>query len=176
MHVKLVAYCIFPFTLVALQSGCKTSEDPALETIETSLESRQNTLEGSLGLDAEGKAIVQQETDAATELMAVEHVNENLKHELAFEFHRLKTCRQTLNLSRNGGSGEYPELSGFSELEADYAEVTELGLVDDDIRIVKKSSLRERLQAQTELESKLRKLTQTVKQQKERCEFQIQNL
>ena len=150
-----------------------TSNKKELETLDTKLETKGATPTEEIGMNKEGEAIVKKENSASSALVTLEHVNENLKLDLKQQFFLLRECRETLSLSKNGGTGEYPELSNFDQLEAKYDRTSQLGLVEGQIKVVETSDLKERIAAHQSFQTELSTFLRTVKKEKEKCLFQI---
>lgn len=156
--------------LTAWSIACSSAPDKVRE-LETELEAPGATPTEAIGVKPDGQAVVQKQVPATASLMTLEHVNENLKLDVRHEFYLLKHCREELALAADSGGREYPELSGFDELQASYQKTVELGLVEGELQVVETSSLAERLEAQRKLQKDLRAVLHTVKEQKNRCLF-----
>lgn len=160
--VSLGAACIV--------AGCSSSSDKVHE-LDTALEPHGHTPSETVGVKPDGQAVVQKQESATAALMTLEHVNENLKLDVRHEFFLLRECREGLALAAGAGGREYPELSGFDEIQASYEKHVELGLVEGELRVVETSPLTARLESQRKLQTDLRQVLRTVKEQKQRCLF-----
>lgn len=154
--------------------GCASNPNKPKE-ISTSLESSAYTPVGSVGLNKEGEAIVQEERSASVELAALQHVNENLHMDLNSEIFDLKRCRKALNRSTNGGDGEFPILTDMKKLQAVEKAHEEFGIEKGQLKIVKKEMLVEKIKAQRVYQSELNDLLGVVKEQREKCDFKLAN-
>lgn len=150
--------------------GCSSSSETVKE-LDTALETHGQTSSATVGVKPDGQAVVQKQESAAAALMTLEHVNENLKLDVRHEFFLLRDCREKLALAAGPGGREYPELSGFEEIQASYEKHVELGLVDGELRVVETSPLALRLESQRKLQADLHQVLRTVKEQKQRCMF-----
>jgi hypothetical protein len=159
--------------LTGVQTSC--SSTPPVESIDTTLDRKGSTPNETVGLNKDGEAIVQKEDSASARLVTLEHVNENLKLDLKQQFFLLRECREDLALSENGGTGEYPNLTDFDALEAQYEKNAQLGLEDGKLKVVETSDLKQRLAAQEAFQKDLNAFIRTVKREREKCDFAVRN-
>lgn len=157
-----------------LLSACSTTpKTEPIQPIDTKLEQKAATPTETIGLNKDGEAIVQKEDSASATLVTLEHVNENIKLDLKQQFFLLRECRETIALSQYGGSGEYPELTDFDALEAQYEKKSKLGIEDGKIKVVETSDLKKRIAAQQEFQKELNTFVRTVKKEYEKCNFRL---
>lgn len=142
-----------------------------IDSIDTQLEKKGTTPTESVGIDSTGKAVVQKQSSASSRLVTLEHVNENLKLDLRQQFFLLRQCRENLALSQHGGSGEYPELTDFDALEAQYDKKSQLGMEKGELKVVETSDLQERIKAQEAFQTELTTFIRTVKKEHDKCAF-----
>lgn len=161
-------------SLTGLASACRSNEYK-VEEIDTTLDAKGRSAGGTVGLNKEGEAIVQEQQQASVALTALQHVNENLRMDLKSHLYNVKTCRGELNRSRNGGTGEAPELSEFPDLQAAEKSVEKIGLEDGELKIVKTEFLNDRMKAERTHQDELRALISTVKKQEELCAFKLKD-
>ena len=157
-----------------LAVGCSSNANKPKE-ISTTLEASSYTPVGSVGLNKDGEAIVQQERSASVELDTLQHVNENLHMDLNSEIFDLKRCRKELNRSTNGGDGQYPVVTDMKKLQAVEKSREEFGIEKGQIKLVKKEMLVEKIKAQREYQSELNELIAVVKDQRDKCDFKLAN-
>lgn len=144
-----------------------------IDAIDTKLEKKGATPTESVGIDSAGKAVVQKQSSASSRLVTLEHVNENLKLDLRQQFFLLRQCRENLALSQHGGSGEYPELTDFDALEAQYEKKSQLGIEKGELKVVETSDLQERIAAQEAFQNELTTFIRTVKKEHDKCAFAL---
>jgi hypothetical protein len=165
---------VITISFAGLIWGCSTTKQPEpLQPIDTKLEQKAATPNETVGLNKDGEAIVQKEDSASAALVTLEHVNENIKLDLKQQFFMLRECRETIALSQYGGSGEYPELTDFDALEAQYEKQSKLGIEDGKIKVVETSDLKNRITAQRDFQKELNSFIRTVKKEYEKCNFRL---
>jgi hypothetical protein len=158
--------------LVCVSSNC-TSNKYKPQEIDTSMELKGAAGAANVGLNKEGEAVVQNQQAASVELMSLQHVNENLRMDLNSSLYNLKQCRSELQLPRNGGSGEAPELTDFQNLSALEKSVDKVGIENGEIKVVKTEFLVEKLDAEQKHQKEIRALLKTVKNQEDKCKFNL---
>jgi hypothetical protein len=147
------------------------SKDNQLKTIDTTLDSKGSTGTAVVGVNSEGQAILQQETQLSSEIRTAQHVNENLRMNIRSEFYHLKECWK--NRARTT-TKEMPELSEFEDSEAGATTTEEVGLVGQDVKVVRKEDAIARLRAEKRTQEGLRAHLSNTKKQREKCEFEAQ--
>lgn len=159
----------------ALLSGCSHSGKVRDISDEFSIESSHgHTSQGeAIILDKNSNAFVQETTPASTELRIQETVNEHLTEQYESEEYALERCQSDLADPRLGGNGVAPEFISGKELKDPAAVKEALGLVNDELVIVKQSDFRARLKAEKKLTVTLRKMTKLVVSARKRCEARM---
>jgi hypothetical protein len=145
------------------------SREPNVKQVDTSLQSKGSTGTHVVGLNAEGDAVLQQEAQLSSEIRVAQHVNENIRMNINTEFFHLKDCWK--KRSRNT-TGEMPELTEMKNLEPGVGGTEEVGLVDGQIKVVRKEDAVARLKAEKRHQEELRAHLDNVKRQREKCEFE----
>jgi len=156
-------------TLVLVSVGCSSRSNNEVREVETKLDAKGSTGTHVIGLDKNGDATMQQEKQLSAEIRTVQHVNENLRLDLKSEFFELKGC---LKKRAKAGDGKMPEISDFDDIETASNAKEEVGLVDGQLKIVRKEGAIDRLKAERTQNDELRALLKSVKKHRERCEFE----
>ena len=154
-------------------ASCTTS-DHVPEKIETNLTSKGQTENGTIGINKDGEAIVQEERDAADELRVQENTNSVLRAGLDRDHHDLKTCHNDLADPRLGGSGNLPDMPDIDSLRSSAEQKEEFGSNDKgDLKVVRKSYFRDKLAAERKYEKSIREMQKLVSKQLEKCRFTL---
>ena len=146
-------------------TACSTNQ---VKQLDTSLDPKGNTNEGTLGLK-DGEAIIQQKNQADLELKGVQWQNYDLENELGHEQSLVKWCYTDLADPRLGGSGEVTEMPELAVKPAVKVK-EELGLEGENLIILKTTDFKEKLQAEKKYGQELSKLLTLAKQTREKCE------
>lgn len=157
-----------PSLICAVLVGCATGKE--VKDIDTSLEVKGTTESGKIGVDQDGVAVVQENTDATDALRRQKFVNANLEEKLSTDYNILKRCREDLADRRLGGSGEVSDLPGIDDLKT-IADVRESFGRDEDgqLRVVKRTNFSEVLEAEKGYEKKMRDTRKQVVNYQDDC-------
>jgi hypothetical protein len=129
---------------------------------------------GVVGLNDKNQVLVQEESFATDELLVQQNVNERLQSDYEHEAYVLKQCRADISDPRLGGNGDLPEYKEIDSFKDIVQIKEEMGLVDGEIKIVKKSFFDEQYKAEKKLTTTLRKMISATKDSKERCERKME--
>lgn len=154
--------------------GCATQEHSVKELDSEITKTKGSVNGGVVGLNDKNQVLVQEESFATDELLVQQEVNFRLQENYENEAFLLKKCRVDLSDPRLGGNGELPE---FKEVDSfkDIVEIKEeMGLVNGEIKIVKKSFFDEQYKAEKKLTTTLHKMISVTKDSKERCERKME--
>ncbi len=150
--------------------GCATRDHVAFD-IDADLKATKGKVgDAVVGLNDKNQILVQEESLATDELLVQQSLNERLQADYAHEAYVLKQCRADISDPRLGGNGELPEYKEVDSFK-DIVEIKEeLGLVNGEIKVVKKSFFDEQYKAEKKLTTTLRKMISATKDSRERCE------
>ena len=147
--------------------GC-ASRESNVKDVDTKLDARGSTGTQVVGLDAKGDAVLQDERALASEIRIAQHVNENIRMNVGTEGYHLKECWK--NRAR-GTTGEMPEFTEYDDSAA-VGGTEEVGLVNGDIKVVRKEDAVARLRVERRRQDGLRAHLSNLKRQREKCEFE----
>jgi hypothetical protein len=152
-----------------LMVGCSSRSNNEMRAIDTQLDAKGSTGTHVVGVDRNGDATLQEERQLSSEIRTMQHVNENLRLDLRSEFFNLKDC---LKRRAKAGDGKMPEISDFDDIETATNFKEEVGIVDGQLKVVRKEGAVDRLKAERTQNDELRALLKSVKKHLERCEFE----
>lgn len=157
-----------PCLLILLFASSCASREPGIQKVNTTLDSKGSTGTHRLGLNEKGDAILQEEQALSSEIRVAQHVNENLRMNVRTESFHLKECWKK---RARATTGEMPELSEFHDTALP-AGTEEIGMVGDDLKVVRKEDATLRLKNERRRQDELRAHLANVKRLKEKCEFE----
>lgn len=161
------------FVIGLLLAGCTTPEHQVKE-IDTTLETKEETNNGRIGLNDDKQVVIQNEVSAGDELKVQEMVNADLERDLEREHFVLKLCRRDLADQRLGGSGAAGDIPEIDNMKTPNEVKEEFGLnADGNLRVVRRELFVERLKSERKYETSLRTLMKVVAKHREKCEGQM---
>jgi len=155
--------------LFAVGHGACASREPNVKAIDTTLEARGSTGTDVVGINKDGDAILQQEHGLGSEIRVAQHVNENIRMNINTEFYHVKECWK--NRAR-GTTQEMPELTEFADVGTGIKAKEEIGLVGNDVKVIRREDAVARLNAEKRHQEELRANLTNVRKQREKCEFE----
>lgn len=158
--------------LTAFLVGCSSANKMKQLDVSLTPKGKINTDE-TVGLNSSGEAVIQQKQKVSDEIRGYVWVNNNLEQEVSSERSALKRCRVESSDPRLGGTGEMtpvPEVDGLKE-PSDVKE--QVGLVNDEIVVVKEEYLRDRLALEKKYNQTLENMLKLVKNNKDKCEEKL---
>jgi hypothetical protein len=159
---------------LGLATQC-TSNKNKVKEIDNKIEVKGTTETGTVGLNEKGEAIIQEEIGADNELRRVEWSNNARKEELETEHDLLGRCRNDLADERLGGRGDPVPIPEIDNMKS-YAQTREeMGLVGEnkDLKVVRRTDFKEKLQAERQLSDSLRDMIKLVKKHNEDCQRKL---
>lgn len=160
------------FVLCAILNSCTSTKE--VKNVDTKILQKSTTHEGTIGVNDDDEAIIQESRDAGAELTMQQNVNENLQATLDYERNQLQTCRENMADPELGGSGEVAAIPEVDGLKNENEVREELGLDEKgNLVVVKKQNLEERLNVEKKYEKALRDTTKIVKKNRQECEFRL---
>ena len=161
------------FILVALSLvGCASPQkmDPIKADI---VEKGKLNSQETIGLNSSGEAIIQQKLKADQELKNWVWSNNDLEQQVNSERYTLKRCREESVDTRLGGSGEVIPLPEVDNLKPTSELREQIGLINDDIVVVKEEFFKDRLKLEKSYNKTLDSTLGLIKGHKEKCEFKL---
>lgn len=127
-----------------------------------------------VGIDDDGKVVVEKKSNADDRLRVLEMNNNRAKDELELEMSRLERCRRDVAHPRLGGSGKYrdlPEVDGFDadEFENDELKVSE----DGDLKMVERKNFMDMYNAEKKRSKSIKAMVKTVVKYRKQCELDM---
>ncbi|MBC7533800.1 MAG: hypothetical protein H7318_19710 [Oligoflexus sp.] len=154
--------------------SCATNPEK-VHDVDTKLDVKGNIGDSKIGINDKNEAIIQQEHQAQDELTMQDAVNMRLQDDANHYEGELKECLTYIADKRLGGNGTIPEIPDVSNLKTDDDITEDMGTdKDGTLKIVKKSSFRQRLIHARSYEKSLRAITKLLKKQDEQCEMNLE--
>lgn len=150
--------------ILVLLSGCAS-----LKNVDDTIDSKGTTQNGLVGIK-NGKAIIQESTNAADELRTQQWKNNNLEDTLKDMSYGLKRCREEVADSRLGGSGEITEIPEVDNLKNPTTMKEEFGVAKNgDLKVVKQQDFMEKLKSERQYEVSLLEAMKIIKKNNAEC-------
>lgn len=166
---SLVRYAIIA-VFVALEVGLIGCSSSQIKTLDTELEVKGQTQEGTLGIK-DKVAIIQKETSADDELRFQQWQNNAAENDLNDEYFNLKRCRDELSDSRLGGNGQVTELPEIDKMKTPDEIKEEFGLTEKGtLSFVRKQDFLKKLDQERAYGKSLALMKVTVRHNREVCE------
>lgn len=153
--------------------GC-TSKKFGDQQIQTQLETSGNKSSEKMGFDKERNLLIQEKATATEELLAQQHVNEELQSKLQHEYQLLKRCRTETADIRLGGTGELAPLPEVDGLKNDPTVKENVGIDESgELVFVRQENFEDRFKAERQFEKSLRRISKVVVSNREQCEMRM---
>ena len=162
------------FIIAFVLLSCTVKEHTVKE-LDTELSANKGKVgDAVVGINSKNQVVVQEESLATDDLLVQRAVNYRLQEDYENEAYKLKQCRVDLSDQRLGGNGELPEYKEVVSFK-DIVEIKEeMGLVDGEIKVVKKSFFDEQYKSEKKLTTTLYKMIAVAKDSRERCERRME--
>jgi hypothetical protein len=135
-------------------------------------ESKGSAGMATVGLNEKREIVVQEETQASTELSIQKNVNLHWLTELEHEGYMLKWCRRDMADPRLGGNGSLPADPEVDNLKDPEQIREEIGLDDSGhLKVVKQTYFLDQLKRERAYGSALQKMLKVIKRHREECDF-----
>ena len=162
---------ILGLALAVIVTGCASSEK--VREIDTSIDKKGQVLNGDVGLNDKGEAIIQKQSAADDELRGLVWQNNQLESDLSSEAYMLNWCREDLADPRLGGSGDVVEIPEIDNMKPTTDLKEELGLVGGRLVVVSKESFTQRLASEKAYQTSLEKMIKQVSKNRKSCEIKM---
>ena len=160
------------FTTILLL-GCASKKFGDQE-VQTQLETSNKKKSDKLGFDKDRNLLIQDKTGANDELIAQQHVNEELQSKLQNEFLMLKRCRVETADVRLGGTGEISPLPEIDGIKNDPTYKESIGIDESgELVFLRQENFEDRFKAERQFEKSARRLTKVVVNNREQCEMRM---
>jgi hypothetical protein len=154
--------------------GCSSDPDVPKEMQEPIEVKGKISDDRAVGLDDDGRVVIEKSKDADDQLRVLEMNNERLKDDLDVEVRRLDRCRIDLAHPALGGSGKYKELPSVEELETDILDANELRINDNgELKMVGRRSFTEKYNAEVKRKRSLKSMYKTILNYRKDCEIDM---
>lgn len=169
----------FPMLMIVLGlsvglTRCTSDEPPILED---NLRYKQANAGQTIGVNSDGKLVVETKTTAEAELILQELANERLLESVHNESHLLENCRKTLADPRFGGAGKLGQTPNLEDYRPVADTMQEFGLDENGQLVVKKTQdYMEQLKKNRHYHATLRKVAQEVVKMRKSCEYKLQTV
>lgn len=154
--------------MMLMLSACASSEK--VREIDTTIDPKGQVLNGTVGLNDKGEAIIQKQNAADNELRGLIWQNNQLETELNSQAYMLQWCREDIADPRLGGTGDVVDIPEIDNMKPATDLKHELGLVGGNLVVVSKESFTQRLQAEQTYQTSLEKMVTQVKKIRTKCE------
>ncbi len=160
------------FLACLLFANCESPEK--VKEIDSSLEKKGQVDGKNLGVNEDGEAILQKETDADDELLLQQRLNLELEDDLKHERKLLDHCAVDMADPRLGGDGEFPGMEQ-PDAKASPAEIREqFGLdASGNLKVVQSESFTKKLAAERKYENRLHSLIEATANHRKKCEMRM---
>lgn len=128
-----------------------------------------------LGLNDSGEAVIQKRKKAVDEVKGLVWYNNNLQFEQSSELASLRRCRVESADVRLGGSGDVVPLPEVDNMKPASKVKEEIGLVNEDILVVKEEYLLDRLEQEKKFSQILESNLELIKKNKVSCEDKLRS-
>ena len=159
---------------ILLAFGCATDSNVPKEMQEP-LEVKGKISESrNVGIDEDGKVVIEEKVDASDKLRVLEMNNNRLKDDLDIEFTRLERCRIDMAHPALGGEGKYKELPEIDGLDLDTVDSDTLRMNDDgDLKMVGRRGFMDKYNTEKKRGKTIKMMTKTVKKYRKDCEIDM---
>lgn len=152
--------------------GCASSHK--MKELDVSIQEKGKVSQNEVvGLNSSGEAVVQQRQKASEELRGIVWWNNNLEQELSSSRHELRRCRVESADPRLGGSGEVTDVPEVDGLKPTSEVREQIGLINEDIMVVKEEYLKDRIKLEKDYNLTLEKMVKMVKGYNQKCEEKL---
>ncbi len=152
-----------------LMAGCATSEHEA-KKLDTKLDAKGSTENGRVGIDDDGKVVIQSEIDAAEELRTQQWVNNKLESDIKQQYAELKRCRLDMSDPRLGGDGSIATLPEVDNMKSMIDVKEQFGIAeDDDLKLVKREFFLDRLKKERKYGKSLKNMKRLLVRHHDEC-------
>ena len=128
----------------------------------------------NVGVDEDGKVVVEKQVDAADKLRVLEMTNNRLKDDLDMEMRKLERCRRDMAHPALGGEGKYKDLPEVDSMEMDNLDSDELSMTEDgELKMVERRKFMDMYKAEKKREKSIKLMTKTVKKYRKDCELDM---
>ncbi|MEN9827303.1 MAG: hypothetical protein RI953_3048 [Pseudomonadota bacterium] len=153
--------------------GCASKKFGDQE-VQTQLETSKKKKSEKLGFDKDRNLLIQDKSGANDELIAQQHVNEELQSKLQHEFQMLKRCRVETADVRLGGNGEISPLPEIDGIKNDPTYKESVGIDESgELVFLRQENFEDRFKAEKQFEKSARRLTKVVVNNREQCEMRM---
>lgn len=161
---------ILSLTMLVFLSACATNQNKVESLKDVKVETKGVVSDTTvIGLNSNKEAVIQSTETVQRELNGIVWWNNTKQQELNHEYAELKRCRRDLSDPRLGGAGfvKVPEL----RKKWDAKSTEKMGLLGDDLVVVKEEYLKERIAVEKDKSQYLDEMIDTVKESREECEW-----
>lgn len=159
--------------VLAMLAGC-ASKKFGDQKLQTQLETSDKKKSEKMGFDKDRNLVIQDKSTATDELVAQQHVNEELQSKLQHEFQLLKRCRTEIADVRLGGSGEISALPEIDGIKNDPTYKESVGIDESgELVFVRQENFEDRFKAEKQFEKSVRRLSKVVINNREQCEMRM---
>jgi len=167
MRLCLLIFCL---SVLGIFVACTTNE---VQPLNDTMLPKGHVGEKVIGIE-DGKVIIKTETDVDDELRAIQWTNENLQRQVNEEHVELQSCQDDLSDPRLGGSGNIFDLPETHQVNILTAEKEKIGLKKDgSLKVVKKQSFIQRLQAERKKQESLQRIIKMIKKSHRKCKISL---
>lgn len=154
--------------------GCSSDPDVPKEMEEPIEVKGKISEDRAVGIDDDGRVVIEKSKDADDQLRILEMNNERLKDDLDVEMKRLERCRLDLAHPALGGSGKYKEIPDVDDLDTDILDNDELRITEDgDLKMVGRRSFTEKYNLEVKRKNTLKSMYKTVVNYRKDCELDM---
>ncbi len=159
--------------VLATLAGC-ASKKFGDQKLQTQLETSDKKKSEKMGFDKDRNLVIQDKSTATDELVAQQHVNEELQSKLQHEFQLLKRCRTEIADVRLGGNGEISALPEIDGIKNDPTYKESVGIDESgELVFVRQENFEDRFKAEKQFEKSVRRLSKVVINNREQGEMRM---
>lgn len=166
---------ILKYLIIASFSASCSSDPNVPQEMEEPLEMKGKISEDrNVGVDEDGKVVIEKQMDASDKLRVLEMNNNRLKDDLDIEMSRLERCRIDMAHPALGGAGKYRELPEVDNLDVDTVDSDVLRMSDDgDLKMVGRRKFMDKYNAEIKRKKSLKLMIKTVSKYRKDCEIDM---
>ena len=170
--MKLIKYLVSG--VVAVAASCSSDPNVPKEMQEPIDMKGKLSETRNVGIDDDGKVVIEEKVDASDKLRVLEMNNNRLKDDLDVEMRRLERCRIDMAHPALGGAGKYKDLPEVDDLDVDQVDSDILRMNDDgDLKMVGRRNFMDKYNAEKKRGKTIRIMTKTVVKYRKDCEIDM---
>jgi len=167
--MKLILLISFSFLFLF---SCATNKYQ-VNKVDNEIDAKGKINNQVIGIDKNDQAVIHEEIRAVDELQEQIWANQGMLDDLKYEAFQLKRCKRDLSDPRLEGDGKMYSIPNIDNLKDPVYVKEEFGIVEDDLKFVKKSMFIDQLRAERNYGESLKRMFKIVKDHREHCEMKM---